>query len=355
MAKEDNTKKETPKVTHDSSEPAGTTDDSGNVTRPAQPNVPADSTSTSGTMKKKPLSKAAFARLALVASSDELKPIRRPLPSELPFQSDSEESSEKSTSPQPKHSKSSHPFYNPDESDSNMSPGLSPTPSPEHQTVRPSLSQPGSNNQLPATMSHYPNSPEDNEIPNIIPNYTPLRRGFVTPDTDFDALIHFARDAPKEEREDSKKSKKDKGKGKAVERSIPSLNCSSSTETPLMSWLRRAKEIGLKPDPSSMHPESRGHSSSGGGTMGESSAGMSGTHSSTGAGTMGDGGAARAMNGAARMGSGERGQKKAKRAARRTRGVPKRSYTWKDPTRKNKSGKRDPDAKGKGKGKEREM
>jgi hypothetical protein len=162
-------------------------------------------------------------------------------------------------------------------------------------------------------MSHSPDSPEDNEIPNIIPEDTPLRRGLVTPDTDFDALMHFAREAPKEEREDSKKIKKDKGKGKAVECSMPSLNCSSSIETPLMSWLRRAKEIGLKPDPSSMHPESRGHSSSGGGTIDISSNVMSGTNCATGAGTMGEGGAAHTMNGAARMGSGERGRKKAKR------------------------------------------
>ena len=193
----------------------------------------------------------------------------------------------------------------------------------------------------------------------------PLRRGFVTPDTDFDELMHFQREAPRGVREEVKR----KMAAKMAEKQMPGLNCSSSTETPIMSWLIRAKEMGLRPDCKASPP----HSITGAGTMGASSiaggiaggiasgaasgAAMGGDHSAT-EGEIGGAGHAHSVNSAASMNEAKaKGVRNPKKAARRTRGVPKRAYTWKDPEKKNKSGKRDPEArgKGKGKGKEREM
>ncbi|KAE9367957.1 hypothetical protein N431DRAFT_429236 [Stipitochalara longipes BDJ] len=306
-------------------------------------------------MMKKPLSKAAFARLALLAISDELKPIRRPLPSDVELYSDSEELSDGSSSPEPIHIKYTHPFYNPDDSDSDMSSGLSPTPSPKNQPARPSLSQPASNNQHTATMPHSTSSALDNEFPSIIPHYTPLRRGFVTRDTDFDALMHFSREGPREEGEESEKRKRGKAKEKAVEREMPEFNCSASTETPLMSWLRRAKEMRLRPDTGDNLGEGAAHSTAGGSTIAGDCGRMSGGHSTSRARTIGVGGKIHSTGGSGTMENGKAGAdaekrpKSLKRAARRTRGAPKRTYTWKDPTTKNKGGKRDPEGKDKGK------
>jgi hypothetical protein len=239
-----------------------------------------------------------------------------------------------------------------------MSSGLSPSPSPQYQTVRPSLSQPTTNIRPLPTMAHSPASAWDNEVLNIVPKYSPSRRGFVTPTTDFDALMHFAHSGPAPAQPQNKKRKRGNGQEKGeqkAERKEPGMNCSGTTDTPLMSWLRRAKEMGLRPGGGTAAAGNGGegsstaagpmtsHSTNQGGTMGDS-------HSTGDAGTMGSAGVGHSTAGLGTMGgSGERGQ--TKRAARRTRGVPKRAYTWKDPSKKNKAGLKDRMGEGKGKGK----
>jgi hypothetical protein len=210
-------------------------------------------------------------------------------------------------------------------------------------------------------MAHSPASASDNELPNIVPKYTPPRRGFVTPTTDFDALMHFAHSGPTPAQPQGKKRKRGKGKGKGeqkAERKEPGMNCSGTTDTPLMSWLRRVKEMDLRPGGGTAAAGNGGeggstaagpmdsHSTYQGGTMEDS-------HSTGDVGTMGSAGVGLSTAGLDTMGrSGERGQ--TKRAERRTKGIPKRAYTWKDPSKKNKSGLKDRMDKGKGKGKEDE-
>jgi hypothetical protein len=239
-----------------------------------------------------------------------------------------------------------------------MSSGLSPSPSPQYQTVRPSLSQPTTNIRPLPTTAHSPASASDNEVPNIIPKYTPPRRGFVTPTTDFDALMHFAHSGPAPTQPQGKKRKQGNGKGKGkqnAERKEPGMNCSGTTNTPLMSWLKRTKEMGLRPGGGTAAAGNGGEgSSTSAGTMESHSTHQGGTmddsHSTGDAGTMGSAGVGHSTAGLGTMGgSGERGQ--TKRAARRTRGVPKRAYTWKDPSKKNKAGLKDRMGEGKGKGK----
>jgi len=178
-------------------------------------------------------------------------------------------------------------------------------------------------------MAHSPASAWDNEVLNIVPKYSPSRRGFVTPTTDFDALMHFAHSGPAPAQPQNKKRKRGNGQEKGeqkAERKEPGMNCSGTTDTPLMSWLRRAKEMGLRPGGGTAAAGNGGegsstaagpmtsHSTNQGGTMGDS-------HSTGDAGTMGSAGVGHSTAGLGTMGrSGGRGR--TKRASRRTRGAP---------------------------------
>lgn len=263
------------------------------------------------------------------------------------------------------------PFYNPDLSDSDMSSGLSPSPPPK------ARDQMG-NSRTTGTMAHSTNRTSNNgEFIDIVPKYDPPRRGFVLPDGDFDFLMHFCYKNPEPKSEDKPKKKRkrgeEEGKGKAKEeRPEPVLNCTSSKETPAMSWIKRAEAMGLRRPGGGIaahgnggEGSSRGTTIDQGGSVGVGvSSGTGGTmddESTGGAGTLGGG----SSDGLGNMGSvggstaGGSGEKKpyriAKRVDRRARTQPKRTYTWRDPVTKNKSGQRDGSGKGKdskGKGKE---
>jgi hypothetical protein len=195
----------------------------------------------------------------------------------------------------------------------------------------------------------------------LIPKYTPPRRGYVPTDGNFDFLMHLCVKAPKPKDEDLPKNKRKrgekKGKGKAKEkRPEPAVNCTSSKK---------------RPGGGIAAPGNGGEGSSRDAAMGEG--GIAGGAESTGiGGTLGDGSTGGdgtlgggPSDGIGNMGSvggsaaGESGENKpykiTKRVNRRSRTGPKRTYTWRDPVKKNKTGKRDGTGKGKdrkGKGKE---
>ena len=255
------------------------------------------------------------------------------------------------------------PFYNPDLSDSDMSPGVSPSPPPKarYQTANP---------RNTGIMAHLTNSTSNNgEFIDLVPKYTPPRRGCVPADGNFDFLMHFVTKAPKPKDEDkpSKKRKRGdkKGNDKAKEeRPEPALNCTNSKETAQLSWIKRAEAMALQqPGGGIAAPVNGGEGSSRGAAMGEGgsvggaeSTGMGGTMddgSMGGAGTLGGGpsdglGNMGSVGGSAAGGSGDKKPKKiTKPLDRRGRTGPKRTYTWRDPVKKNKSGKRDGTGRGK--------
>ncbi len=264
------------------------------------------------------------------------------------------------------------PFYNPDLTDSDMSSGLSPSPPPKGRDQM-------GNFRTTGTKAHSTYRTSNNgDFIDIVPKYDPPRRGFVPPDDDFDSLMHFCYKNPNPNAEDkpNKKRKRGEGKGKSKakeERPEPALNCTSSKETPHMSWIKRAEAMGLRRPGGGVAAHGNGGEGSSrdaaieqGGSVGVCVSLSSGTgrtmddESTGGAGTLGGG----SSNGLGNMGSvggsaaGGSGEKKpnriAKRVNRRARTQPKRTYTWRDPAVKNKSGKRDgsrrgKDVKGKGK------
>jgi hypothetical protein len=159
--------------------------------------------------------------------------------------------------------------------------------------------------------------------------------------------MHFVYNAPTAEVQSSKKRKRGEGKAKE-ERGEPGMNCYGTKDTPLMSWLKRAQVMGLRP----------GGGTDAGGNGGEGNSGSVGQEAM---GVGFTGGAGTLAGGSVGVGlAGTGGEKKAplqpaKRAARRSRALPKRQYTWRDPEKKNKSGQRNKgkgeakDVKGKGK------
>lgn len=79
-----------PKSSRNCTKAAGTKSSASGKKSASQPNVPTPSTSASGTMKPKTLSARQIANMAFPGEEEDLKPIRRPLPSALPYPSDSE-------------------------------------------------------------------------------------------------------------------------------------------------------------------------------------------------------------------------------------------------------------------------
>jgi hypothetical protein len=137
------------------------------------------------------------------------------------------------------------------------------------------------------------------------------------------------------------------------------MNCYGTKDTPLMSWLKRAQVMGLRPGGGADAGGNGGEGNSG--SVGQ---GAMGVRFTGGAGTLGagsTGGVGTLAGGSVGVGlAGTGGEKKAplqpaKRAARRSRALPKRQYTWRDPSKNNKSRQRDKgkgeakDVKGKGK------
>jgi hypothetical protein len=207
------------------------------------------------------------------------------------------------------------------------------------------------NNEL-----HSTSATTNNGFPILIPIYTPPRRGLVTPQTDFDALMHFVHNALTAEVQSSKKRKGGDGKAKE-ERGEPGMNCYGTKDTPLMSWLKRAQVMGLIPGGGMDAGGNGGEGSSGSagrGAMGVGSTGGVGTTDAES--TIGAGILAGSSSDVGMAGTGEKTAppQPTKRAARRFRALPKRAYTWRDPEKKNKSGQRDKgkvkakDVKGKG-------
>jgi hypothetical protein len=256
-----------------------------------------------------------------------------------------------------------------------MSDGRDPTPSPKrqtdhkdqtvrnlpkHQTVPSSLYQRRPNN-LQSTSTAIDPATTRTMAPNL------PRRGFVTPNMDFDALMYFDTEpaAPSSPQPKSKKRKRDV---KVREEMDVSMACYSTADTPPISWLERARamEAEKRPSGGTSAPNNGGEGSSrGAGTMGSSSTGSTaagedaggssagvGVASGSGSGSAGgsgDGGVGSSKAAGGSKGKGK-GRAPAKRAARRAPTQPKRQYTWRDPLTKNKGSKKDP--KGKGKAKE---
>jgi hypothetical protein len=79
-----------PKSSRNCTKAAGTKSRASGKKSASQPNVPTPSTSASDTMKPKTLSARQIANMAFPGEEEDLKPIRRPLPSALPYPSDSE-------------------------------------------------------------------------------------------------------------------------------------------------------------------------------------------------------------------------------------------------------------------------
>jgi hypothetical protein len=215
-----------------------------------------------------------------------------------------------------------------------------------------------STNRSTNNESHSTSATTNNGFPIFIPIYTPPRRGLITPQTDFDALMHFVHNAPTAEVQSSKKRKGGEGKAKE-ERGAPGMNCYGTKDTPLMSWLKRVQVMGLRPGGGTDAGGNGGEGSSGSAGQGATGGGSTGRIGTMGAGSTS--GAGTLAGGSSSVGmAGTGGEKTApaqptKRAARRSRALPKRAYTWRDPGKKNKSGQRGKgkvkaeDVKGKGK------
>jgi hypothetical protein len=234
------------------------------------------------------------------------------------------------------------------------------------------------NSRNTGTMAHSTNRTSNNgEFIDLVPKYTPPLRGRVPADGNFDSLMHFVTKAPKPKDEDkpSKKRKRGdkKGKDKAKEeRPEPALRCTNSKETAQLSWIKRAEAMCLQqPGGGIAAPGNGGEGSSRGAAMdlggsagGAESIGIGGTmddESTGGARTLGGGssdgpGNMGSVGGSAAGGSGDKKPYKIRKELdRRGRTEPKRTYTWRDPVKKNKSGKRDGSSRknnAKGKGKE---
>jgi hypothetical protein len=157
----------------------------------------------------------------------------------------------------------------------------------------------------------------------------PLRRGLITPTTDFDVLLNFKNEILAPLPNDGKKKRKRRSAGleeKAIkeERREVSMACHDQVHTPEMSWVIRHRKLIA---------EKVGEADK----AGRGGGGNEGSSISAGGGSGGGAGKGKRVN---------------KRTARRVGGVPKRQYVWKDTKVKNKAHFQKARGGAKGKGKE---